>query len=225
MFDGMEFYGSVGLNKKQNKMRNQTLLNKIEQQFFAKAKAEFEKQKTNLAECDLLGIYHRPEMTRGAGFVAPEKLLYDYNITVVDQVFLNSIQNEFGKSGLHAQERHYCIYQSKEETTNDIGRMTGDQIWVSQLNDVFATCLDLIEGEKKYGPLYEQLSDKDRNIDAGYCLLTDEEGNKGLYVVWVERVKKKEGEKSQFHIHCELVPRYYKPLRRYLVDGTEPKAE
>ena len=200
---------------------NQTLLNKIKEQFFAKAEAEFKKQTEMYPKSSLLGIHKRPEMAMGAGFVEPEKLLSDYNITVVDPVFLNSIQKEFGKSGFHAPERHYCIYQSGEETTNDIGRMNANQIWHSQLNDVFATCLNLIEGEKSYGPLYEQISEKDRNIDVGYCLLTDPEGNKGLYVVWVERVKKKEGEKSQFHIHCELVPRYYKPFRRYLVDGTE----
>lgn len=206
---------------------NQKLLNKIKEQFFAKAEAEFKKQTEKYAGAILLGIYHRPEMARGAGFVTTEKLLNDFNITVVDEIFLNSIQKEFGEAGIHSNQRHYCIYQSNEETTNDIGRMNANQIWVSQLNDVFATCLDLIEGEKNYGPLYEQYSERDRNIDAGYCLLTDSEGNTGVYVVWVERVKKKEGEKSQFHIHCELIPRYYKPLRRYLVDGdgTEPNVE
>ena len=200
---------------------NQTLLNTIEEQFFAKAKAEFEKQKALNPEPTLLGGYTREKMYLGPAYTEMEKLSTEFNITVVDEPILVSLKKKYGDAIWGGENRHYSYYQSGNETTHDLGRLNSNQIWISELNEVMVTALDLIKKEKDYGHLYEQDPTKDRNIDVGYCKLFDKNGNEGVYVIWVERVKKQEGEESKFHIHCELIPRYYKSYRRYLVEGQE----
>ena len=136
-----------------------------------------------------------------------------YQFTDIDKIILEYAPKS-RRDAITDECRAYSLENIGEKRINDLDLFTSGKVKFSSMKSVLVTtmfCVNLDLQDK--GPLYLVSKNGQENLDIGYVPIM----YKGIFRIYIERLKRKSGEKALYHLHASVVPREYKPNRHSLI--------
>ena len=141
-------------------------------------------------------------------------LLYEY-FSVIDAPIVEEISS-CGLKG-NTYETTFAMYKSPNRRTSDVTRLSHGLLNISSTRQIYANILYNCQNWKNEDVAFSYflpLKGENINLDMGYGFLEFEKFQCYLSVIYVEH-----NVSGGNHLHCEKIPRYYKPNRYFLVNS------
>jgi hypothetical protein len=144
----------------------------------------------------------------------------EYVVDVIDTIIAKQMvaMQMSGKSEVSDGPRSYEHYKTVDVWTSDIEIIHEFNVSeLSSLDEILVNAYYMIMDDLHgIGTLVAIAEDNQENLNLGYCELTDETGPH-IYVVYLERMGKKDDGRMHYHLHYTKIPRTYKANRHFLV--------
>lgn len=140
-----------------------------------------------------------------------------YYFSAIDEEIFNPICDG---SDFEDIARVYSFAKTTKDTTGDSEIIYQyDLKELSSVSEILCTVTHFIKEEMAgvKGVISTIREEGQQNLNIGYCLLKDKNGEEDVYVVYLECFEQVLGKMNVYHLHCTRLPRKYKRNRFMLL--------